>query len=102
LGFCINVLTGDDAAARATGCFAFPVLGLRISRLLRFCDLAISVYFPIVFPGRQGWNSCGPAPARLALDIVSLGMWAVRIGMTFRKKFNHGQLARFLNSINKI
>src|SRR6218665_914000 len=42
-GFCIKALTGKaEGAANATADLAFPALGLRTSRLLRFCDLAIS------------------------------------------------------------
>lgn len=42
LGFFISVLTAKPGSrAMATGGLAFDAFGLRISRVLRFCDLAI-------------------------------------------------------------
>ncbi|MEY4159502.1 MAG: hypothetical protein RLZZ136_123 [Pseudomonadota bacterium] len=41
-GFCIKVLTGKGVMALAGApIFAFVALGLRTSRVLRFCDLAM-------------------------------------------------------------
>jgi len=44
LGFCIKALTGNfDNCGMDALSLGLVALGLRISRLLRFCDLAISV-----------------------------------------------------------
>jgi hypothetical protein len=58
-GFFIRALTGkDDSLASATDGFTFVALGLRISRVLRFCDLAMTI-FPISI---QAGRSAGVAP----------------------------------------
>lgn len=57
----------------------FVALGLRISRLLRFCDLAISGGSSLVLPGREGPARFWPARAGRFLDNVLTRVWPVRI-----------------------
>src|SRR3546814_16965065 len=55
LPFGLAVIFTADAswAARAVRALGFAALGLRISRLLRFCDFAMSDVLPFVHPIRQ-------------------------------------------------
>src|SRR3546814_15131961 len=55
-GFVINSLTGDTGGLGPV--LGFSVLGLRISRLLRFCDLAISTCPPSFSQAEIGRASC--------------------------------------------
>lgn len=93
-GFFIKLLTGDEAAAAsATTGFAFAALGLRISRLLRFCDLAISACPSFIFPGGQRRGSCCPARAGRTFDRIPSGIGSMTIGMCSQHISKHGQLA---------
>src|SRR3546814_11020238 len=55
LPFGLAVIFTADASctASAVGAFGFAALGLRISRLLRFCDLAMSAVLPVVRCDRE-------------------------------------------------
>src|SRR3546814_1591876 len=55
LPFGLAVIFTADAswAARAVSALGFAALGLRISRLLRFCDFAMSDVLPFVHPIRE-------------------------------------------------
>lgn len=80
LGCCIKALTGDlDVGGRAAFSLVFVALGLRISRLLRFCDLAISGCSSLVLPGGKGRARFWPARAGRFLDNVLTKVWPVRI-----------------------
>lgn len=64
LGCCIKALTGDlDVGGKAAFSLVFVALGLRISRLLRFCDLTISGCSFLVLSGGQGPARFWPARA---------------------------------------
>jgi hypothetical protein len=74
----------------------FVALGLRISRLLRFCDLAISACPSFVFPGGQGRGSGCQSRGGRFLDNVLARVRPVRIRVRGQDTLEHAQLAPML------
>jgi hypothetical protein len=74
-GFCINVLTGDAGPTAIAAGAIFKALGLRTSRLLRRCDLAISVCSRFICPAR------GKSPKPLELMAIGPNVGGIGRGV---------------------